>query len=113
MQKIRKGDEVIVIAGKDKGKQGKVLKVYPQKERVVVEGVQLLKHYVRANPQTKEEGGVFDKEGTIHISNIALFNPSTKKPGKIAIKLIKTEGEKVKRVRVFKSTQQEVGEENG
>ncbi|MBI5447702.1 MAG: 50S ribosomal protein L24 [Gammaproteobacteria bacterium] len=109
MRKIHKDDEVIVIAGKDKGKTGKVLKILPEKDRAVVEGVQLVKKHIRPNPNLGIEGGVVEKEATIHISNIAILNPTTRKADRVAIKEVKTENGKTKRVRVFKSNQQEVG----
>lgn len=108
MQKIRTGDEVIVLAGKDKGRRGKVLTILSQKERAVVEGIQLIKKHVRPNPQKNLEGGIVEKEATIHISNIALYNPETKKAAKVAIKVVEGKDGKLKRVRVYKSTQQEV-----
>ncbi len=107
MWKIRKGDEVVVIAGKDKGKRGKVLKILPDVERAIVEGVQLVKKHVKQNPRLSEAGGIVEKEATIHLSNIALYNPETQRADKVAIKVIDEAG-KIKRVRIFKSTQQAV-----
>lgn len=109
MQKIRGGDEVIVLAGKDKGKRGKVLRILPQKDRAIVEGIQLVKKHVRPNPRTNQEGGIVEKEAAIHISNIALYNPATKKADKVAIKIVEGKDKKLKRVRIYKSTQKEVG----
>lgn len=108
MRKIRKGDEVVVIAGKDKGKTGKVLRVLPQAERAIVEGVQLVKKHVRPNPRLSQEGGIIEKEAAIHISNIALLNPETKKADRVAVKVVQSKEGKTKRVRIFKSTQKEV-----
>jgi large subunit ribosomal protein L24 len=78
--KIKKGDEVIVITGRDKGMRGQVLKVDLDKCRVVVSGVNLRTKAVRPNPQTGEEGGHIKKEGTIHASNVMRIDPATNKP---------------------------------
>lgn len=98
MRKIRKEDEVIVIAGRDKGKRGEVLKVVSP-ERVLVAGVNMVKKHKRGNPQTNEQGGIVDQEAAIAISNIALFNPQTEKADRVGIRV-----EQGKRVRYFKST---------
>ncbi|MDR1888622.1 MAG: 50S ribosomal protein L24 [Zoogloeaceae bacterium] len=98
MEKIRKGDEVIVIAGKDKGKRGKVnLRV--DAERVVVDGVNVAKKHVRPNPMKGETGGIVDKLMPIHISNVAIFNPATSKADRVGIKVL----EDGRKVRVFRS----------
>jgi len=78
--KIKKGDEVVVITGRDKGARGKVLNVNRETLRVTVEGVNMMKKAVRPNPQTGQEGGFVEKEGTIHISNVMLIDPATQKP---------------------------------
>jgi large subunit ribosomal protein L24 len=78
--KIKKGDEVVVITGRDKGIRGQVLKVDLEKCRVTVAGVNIRKKAVRPNPQTGEEGGHISKEGTIHASNVMLIDPATQKP---------------------------------
>ena len=75
MKKIRKGDHVIIIAGKDKGRDGKVLSVLP--EKVVVEGVNVVKKHVKTNPAKEETGGIVVKNMPIAISNVAIFNPKT------------------------------------
>jgi large subunit ribosomal protein L24 len=98
MQKIRKGDDVIVIAGRDKGKRGTVLRRIDE-ERLVVEGVNKVKKHQRPNPMKGVQGGIIDKEMPIHISNVALFNPQTKKADRVGIKAL-PDGRKV---RVFKS----------
>ena len=98
MRKIKKDDEVIVIAGRDKGKRGVVLRMVPP-ARALVDGVNLVKRHTRPNPQTNEPGGIVDKEAPIAISNIALFNPETNKPDRVGIR-----EEDGKRVRYFKST---------
>lgn len=109
MRNIRTGDQVIVIAGKDKGKTGAVLRMMPEAERAVVEGIQLIKKHVRPNPQAGIKGGVVEKEASIHISNIALLNPETGKADRVAIRFEGT-GKDKKRVRVFKSTKKDVVE---
>lgn len=98
MQKIRKGDDVIVIAGRDKGKRGMVLRRI-DKEHVVVEGINKVKKHVRPNPMKGETGGIVDKALPIHISNIALFNPQTSKADRVGMKTL----EDGSAVRVFRS----------
>ena len=97
MRKIRKDDEVIVIAGRDKGKQGTVLRM-AQKGRVLVSGINIVKKHQRPNPQTNEPGGIVDQEAPIDVSNIALLNPETNKADRVGIRI-----EDGKRVRYFKS----------
>jgi large subunit ribosomal protein L24 len=100
--RIRKDDTVIVIAGKDKGRQGRVLKVLPKDERVVVEGVNLVKRHTKpdmANPQ----GGVISKEASLHISNVALRDPKSGKPTRVAYKFV-GEGAQRRKVRVAKGS---------
>jgi large subunit ribosomal protein L24 len=98
MQKIRKGDDVMVIAGRDKGKRGTVLRRVG-KSHVVVEGVNRVKKHQRPNPMKGLQGGIVDKDLPIHVSNVALFNPQTKKADRIGIKAM-PDG---RHVRVFKS----------
>ena len=93
MSKIRKGDDVIVLAGKDKGKRGTVLRVVG--ERVVVENVNMAKKHVKANPNKGEPGGIIDKEMPIHISNLGLYNPLTDKADRVGIKIL-DDGRKVR-----------------
>ena len=98
MEKIRKGDDVVVVTGKDKGKRGTVtLRV--DAEYVVVEGVNRAKKHVKPNPMKGEAGGIVDKDMPIHISNVALFNPTSKKADRVGFKML-DDGSKV---RVFKS----------
>ncbi|WP_218814459.1 50S ribosomal protein L24 [Rickettsiella endosymbiont of Dermanyssus gallinae] len=99
MHKIKKGDIVIALAGKDKGKQGKVLRVLPSKSRAVVEGVNKVKKHVKPNPQKNVTGGIVTQEASIDMSNLALYNPVTKKADKVRIKTL----EDGRRVRIFKS----------
>ena len=96
--KIRRDDEIIVLAGKDKGKQGKVLKVLPASNRLIVEGVSLIKKHTKPNPQLGVAGGIIEKEASIHVSNVAIFNPKTGKADRIGFRL-----EDEKKVRFFKS----------
>mgnify|MGYP004606417337 CR=1 FL=1 len=96
MKKIRKGDEVIVLAGKDKGKRGKVERVL--EDRVVVTGINIAKKTIKPNPMTGATGGIEDKLMPIHVSNVALFNEKTGKADRVGFKEV--DG---KKVRVFKS----------
>jgi large subunit ribosomal protein L24 len=98
MEKIRKGDEIVVITGKDKGKRGTVLRRVDD-EHVVVEGVNRAKKHVKPNPVKGVAGGIVDKDMPIHLSNVALFNPATKKADRIGFKTL----EDGRKVRVFKS----------
>ena len=81
--KIRRDDEVVVISGKDRGKQGKVLRVDPVKQRVYVEGLNIIKRHQRPRPGSADPGGVIEKEGPIHVSNVALRDPKDKKPTRV------------------------------
>jgi large subunit ribosomal protein L24 len=98
MRKIKKGDDVIVIAGKDKGKRGSILRVIDD-QQVVVEGVNVAKKHQRPNPMKGQTGGIIDKEMPLHVSNVAIFNPATKKADRVGIKVM----DNGRRVRVFKS----------
>jgi large subunit ribosomal protein L24 len=100
MQKLKVKDEVLVIAGKSKGKTGKILKIFKEKSRVLVEGINLVKKHVKANPNTNEAGGIKSQERPISISNVAIFNRATKKRDKVFIKQL----EDGSRVRCFKSS---------
>ena len=98
MNKIRKGDEVIVITGKDRGRRGTVLQVF-EDDRVLVEGVNLAKKHIKPNPNIGEMGGIKDKAMPLEISNVLVFNPKTKKGERVGFRAEK-DGSKV---RVFKS----------
>lgn len=106
MRKILKGDTVAVIAGKDKGRTGKVLKVFEKASKpksglfVLVENVNVVKKHVKGNPQQQQPGGIMPRESAIHISNVALLNHATGKPERLGIKTL----EDGKKVRYFKST---------
>ena len=103
MQRIRKGDEIVVIAGRDKGKRGTVLRRTGE-GHVVVEGVNRVKKHQRPNPMKGVTGGVVDKDMPIHISNVALFNPATQKADRVGFRVLQ-DGRKV---RVFKSNGEQV-----
>jgi len=103
MQRIRKGDEVVVIAGRDKGKRGTVLRRLDT-EHVVVEGVNRVKKHQRPNPMKGVTGGIIDKEMPVHVSNVALFNAATQKADRIRVKTL----EDGRKVRVFKSNGEQV-----
>jgi large subunit ribosomal protein L24 len=103
MQRIRKGDEVIVLAGRDKGKRGAVLRRVDA-EHVVVEGVNRVKKNQRPNPMKGVTGGIVDKDLPIHVSNVALFNPATKKADRVGTKTLQ-DGRKV---RIFKGNDEQV-----
>jgi large subunit ribosomal protein L24 len=106
MKKIKTGDQVIIIAGKDKGKQGKVVRVLG--EKVIVDGVNRVKRHQKPNPMRGIEGGVITKDAPLAISNVAIFNPETQKADRVGIKVETIDG-KVVRTRVFKSTGAAVG----
>lgn len=104
MNKIKKNDNVVILTGKDRGRSGKVIKIVGA-DRALVEGINMLKKNVKPNPQARVQGGIIEREASIHISNIALLNPVTKKADKIGFKTIESKiaGEKAKKVRYFKS----------
>ncbi|MCK8516740.1 50S ribosomal protein L24 [Methylonatrum kenyense] len=99
MQKIKKGDDVIVIAGKDKGRRGTVVRVFRDADKVVVENVNVIKKHVKPNPQRGESGGIQEKEAPLHISNIAHYNPATAKADRVGIKVL----EDGRKARFYKS----------
>lgn len=99
MNKIKKGDQVIILCGKDKGKQGLVLSVFPSKNKVLVENVNVYKKHTKPNPQAGIEGGIVDKTLPIDISNVSLINPKTNKPSRVGFMI----QDGVKK-RVFKPT---------
>ncbi len=99
MQKLKKGDQVIVLLGKDKGNKGKILKVL-ENAKVLVEGINRAKKHQKGNPNAGVQGGIIDKDMPINISNVALFNPETKKADRVGFKIL----DDGKKVRFFKST---------
>ncbi len=104
MRRIKKGDEVVVLAGKDKGKRGVVLNVMFDDEKVIVENVNMVKRHTKGNPMQGVPGGIVEKEMPIHISNIAIWNPITEKPDRIGFRTLE-DGQKV---RFFKSNNEVV-----
>ena len=102
MQRIKKGDEVVVLCGRDKGKRGTVTRI--DADYLVVEGVNRVKKHQRPNPMKGISGGIVDKDLPIHISNVALFNPATKKADRVGVKTLQ-DGRKV---RVFKDNGEQV-----
>ena len=98
MRRIKKGDDVIVLAGRDKGKRGNVLSTIGD-SKALVDNVNLVKKHTKANPNTGETGGIIEKEASIHVSNLALYNPESKKGERIGIKKL----EDGRKVRYFKS----------
>ena len=102
MNKIRKGDEVVVTTGRDKGRRGTVVKLL--EDRVVVEGINMVKRHTKPNPQRNVQGGIIEKETSIDLSNVALWNPVTKKGDRVGIRTL-ADGRKV---RFFKSNKETV-----
>ena len=103
MQKIRKGDQVVVTTGKEKGKRGAVLRVF-ESGKVLVEGINRVKKHQRPNPVKGQTGGIIDKEMPIHISNVALLNPATGKGDRVGFRFLEAQGGAAPRkVRFFKS----------
>lgn len=98
MQQLKKGDDVIVIAGKDKGRRGTVLRAYPD-ERVLVEGINIAKRHQKPNPNAGVPGGIIEKEMPLHASNVMLFNPITQKGDRVGFRSL----EDGRKVRYFKS----------
>ena len=98
MNRIRKGDQVVVIAGKDKGKQGEIVRVLGDK--VVVSNINVVKRHTKPSPQAGQPGGVIEREAPIHASNVMLFNPATGKGDRVAFKVL----EDGRKLRVFRSS---------
>lgn len=99
MNKIKKGDEVTILAGKSKNLRGKVLSVTSGGTKVLVEGANLIKKHVKPNPNTNTQGGIVEREAPLSISNVAIYNPVTKKADRVGFKVL----ENGKKVRYFKS----------
>ena len=99
MKKIRKGDKVMVLAGRDKGKQGTVLRVI-EDSRVLVESVNMIKRHTKPNPNKGVTGGIIDREAPIHISNVALYNPATGKGERVGMRTMQDKS----KVRYFKKS---------
>ncbi len=98
MRKIKKGDEVIIITGKDKGRRGTVLRV-DEGDRILVENANIAKKHVKANPNAGVAGGIIDQEMPLHISNVMMYNPQTEKGDRVGIKTLDDN----RKVRYFKS----------
>ncbi|MGR8947246.1 MAG: 50S ribosomal protein L24 [Gammaproteobacteria bacterium] len=103
MGKIKKGDEIAVIAGRDKGKRGSILRIIDD-SYVIVEGVNMVKRHTKPNPQMGVPGGIIEKESPIHISNVGLYNPVTERADRVGFKTL----EDGRKVRVFKSNNEVV-----
>jgi large subunit ribosomal protein L24 len=98
MSRIRKGDQVLVITGKNKGQKGEVVRVVG--DRLVVSNINLIKRHTKANPQANQPGGIVEREAPIHISNVMLFNPATGKGDRVGFKVL----EDGRKLRVFRSS---------
>jgi large subunit ribosomal protein L24 len=98
MKKIKKGDRVYVLNGRDRGKQGTVMRVYAD-DRLIVEGINMVKRHTKPNPQMGAPGGIVEKEAPIQVSNVALYNPVTQKPDRVGFRVL----EDGRKVRFFKS----------
>ena len=95
MQRLKKGDEVIVVTGKDRGKRGRVLKVHPDKNRLIVEGVNMIKRHTKPNPGRQVKGGIVEREAALHASNVQLVCPECSKMTRIGHKIL-ADGRKVR-----------------
>ena len=104
MRRIRKDDEVVVITGKDKGRRGKVMRVVEDGERVIVAGINMVKRHTKPNPARSVAGGIVEREAAIHISNVMLFNPLTRKGDRVGFRVL----EDGRKVRFFKSNNEVV-----
>lgn len=105
MKRIKKDDTVVVLTGKSRSHVGKVLRV--SDDRVWVEGANLMKKHIKPNPQLDQRGGIVTKEGSIHVSNVALYNQATKKADKVGFRFVEKDGKQHK-VRYFKSNNENV-----
>mgnify|MGYP001194751661 FL=1 len=103
MNKLRSGDQVFVISGKDKGTLGTLTKMISER-KCYVSGVKIVKKHTKPNPQAGIEGGIIEKESPVNTSNLAIYNPSTKKPDKVGMKILE-DGSKI---RIYKSSGKEI-----
>jgi len=103
MSRLKKNDRVRVISGNHKGKEGKILKIYRDKNRVIVEGVNIIKRHTKPN-QKNPQGGITQKESTINLSNIMLIDPKSNEPTKIGMQIIEGDDKKKKRMRYGKKS---------
>lgn len=97
--KVKKGDQVLVVAGKDRGKRGKVLRVQADDQRIVVEGVNFIKRHTRPNPQRRIQGGIVEREAPIHLSNVMVISPDSGRPTRVGFKFL-DDGRKVRYAKV-------------
>jgi len=104
MRKLKKGDDVVILAGKDKGKRGVVLKVIQDLDKVIVENINMVKRHTKGNPAQGTPGGIVEKEMPLHVSNVAIWNPVSNKGDRVGIKKLE-DGQKV---RFFKSNDEVV-----
>jgi large subunit ribosomal protein L24 len=95
MRKFRKGDQVVVLTGRDKGRQGAVVRVLDD-DQLIVEGINMVKRHQRPNPQAGKQGGIQSKEMPMHVSKVAIWNPATKKADRVGFKIL-ADGKKVRR----------------
>jgi large subunit ribosomal protein L24 len=95
MRKFRKGDQVVVLTGRDKGRQGAVIRVLDD-DQLIVEGINMVKRHQRPNPQAGKQGGIQSKEMPMHVSKVAIWNPATKKADRVGFKIL-ADGKKVRR----------------
>ena len=103
MQRIRKGDTVILIAGRDKGRRGAVIEVL-EDDRVRIEGLNMIKKHQKPNPNANQPGGIIEREAPLHVSNVLVFNPATQKGDRVGFKAL----ENGRKVRIFKSNKEMV-----
>ena len=103
MNKIKKGDSVFVLSGKDKGKTGQVIKILPVKNKALVQGINLVKKHKKPNPNSGEQGGIVDQEAPIQSSNVAIWNDEVEKPDRVGFRV-----EEGKKIRFFKSNGKEI-----
>lgn len=101
MNRIRKGDTVVVMVGKDRGRQGTVLRMLPG-NRVVVEGLNLVKRHTKPNPQVGLQGGIVEREAPLDLSNVQIYNPTTQRPDRVGFRSL----EDGRKVRFFKSNEE-------
>lgn len=102
MKRIRKGDQVIVISGKDKGQKGEVLRVLD--ESLIIQNINIVKRHTKPNPQANQPGGIIEREAPIHISNVMLFNPALNKGDRVGFRVL----EDGRKVRIFRSSNEVV-----
>jgi large subunit ribosomal protein L24 len=108
--KIKKGDTVVVLAGRDRGREGKVILAYPDRQRVLVQGVNVIRKNTKVNFQGRQgakQGGIVTQEAPIHVSNVALVDPDTKKPARAGYRIEETDGSRAK-VRISRSSGKDV-----